>query len=223
MSTSTAQNLKSQLSKVTPWWEIAIIIALFFAVHFFAPGLNLVFSFMLVGYMIVESLLRHRTWAENGFGIRDIPAGLLNNLGWVLLVAFGTQALFIFSEYFFLPDVFTHIVARVPLNIATLSVGLFISLAVATFLEELIFRALFQNRLSTFVSPAIAIGLISLVFAIGHFSTGPVMIVVVDLLAVFVDSLIYGLIFQRSKNVFVAWIPHYLADIFAIVLLIVLR
>ncbi len=84
--------------------------------------------------MVIESWLRHRTWADNGFSIHGILGGFRKTFGWFLLVAFGTQTLFIFGEYFFLPDVFEHLAERVPLDISSLTASLLISLAIATFL-----------------------------------------------------------------------------------------
>ncbi len=223
MTTSGSTTTKSNQFKSGPWWEIVIVIVAYLGISITFPELKQILALPLMLYMIIESWLRHRTWAENGFSIRTIPSGLRQTFWWFLLVAFGTQALFIFGGYFFLPDLFAHLIARVPMDISSLNASLFISIAIATFLEELIFRALFQNRLSVFVSPAMAIGLVSLVFAIGHYSPGPVLIVFIDLLSVFVDSLIFGIIFQRSRNVFVSWIPHFLADMFSIVVLILIK
>jgi membrane protease YdiL (CAAX protease family) len=39
-------------------------------------------------------------------------------------------------------------------------------------------------------------------------------------LLIFVDSIIYGLIFARSKNLLVAWVAHFLADVVALVLMV---
>jgi len=223
MNSSRSATTISNQSKSGPWWEIVVVIIVYLGLSIAFPGLKQVLALPLILYMIIESRLRHRTWAENGFSIRSIPSGLHQTFFWFLLVAFGTQAIFILGGYFFLPEVFTHLTSRVPMDISSLNASLFISIGIATFLEELLFRALFQNRLSAFVSPAIAIGLASLVFTLGHYSPGPALVVFVDLLSVFVDSLIYGIIFQRSSNVFVSWIPHYLADIFSIVVLILIK
>jgi len=223
MTASESATTESNKSKSGPWWEIVFVIVVYLGISLTFPELKQILALPLIVYMIIESWLRHRSWAENGFNIRSILSGLRQTFVWFLLVAFGTQALFIFGGYFFLPDLFVHLIGRVPMDISSLNVSLFISIAIATFLEELIFRALFQNRLSAYVSPAVAIGLVSLVFAFEHYSPGPALIVFVDLLSVFVDSLIYGIIFQRSRNVFVSWIPHYLADIFSIVVLILIK
>jgi hypothetical protein len=39
---------------------------------------------------------------------------------------------------------------------------------------------------------------------------------------VLVDSIIYGVIFARSNNVFVSWAAHFLADIAGVVFLLAL-
>ena len=176
MSASPSVKVDSRPSNPAPWWEIVIVIALYLSISIFIPGLKQILALPLIAYMVIESWLRHRTWADNGFSIRSIFDGFRKTFGWFLLVAFGTQALFFFGVYFFLPDVFVHLAGRVPWDMSSLTASLFISIAIATFLEELLFRALFQNRLSTFVSPAAAIGLVSFVFALEHFSPGPALV-----------------------------------------------
>jgi membrane protease YdiL (CAAX protease family) len=223
MPVPSTNPIEQSSSKSTPWLELAIVIVLYIGIHLLIPNLSQILVIALVVYMIVESKLRHRTRADFGINYRGIPSGVRNNLGWILLVTFGTQMLFIFGEKFFLPEAFVHLIARVPLDISKLSMGLIVSIALATFLEEVLFRAFFQTRIRGFVKPAVAIGLTSLIFALAHFSPGPALIVFVDLLSVFVDSVIFGIVFERSKNVFVSWIPHFLADIFAILLLILIK
>ena len=223
MSTSASVTPESRSTKPAPWWEIVIIIALYLIIGFIMPSLKQILAVPLIIYMIVEGLLRHRTWADFGFNFRSIPSGLFKTLGWILLVVIGTQALYAFGAKLFLPEVFTHLIARIPMNISAISVSLLITLAIATFLEEVIFRGLFQNRLNMFLNTTVAIVVTSLVFAVAHFSTGPAIVVMFDLVGVFIDSVIFGIIFQRSRNVFVSWSAHYLADIVGIILIMLLR
>jgi len=49
-----------------------------------------------------------------------------------------------------------------------------------------------------------AIGIASVVFGIGHWAKGVPVIVMIDVLLVIVDSVLYGIIFARSKNVYAA-------------------
>ncbi|MFN8486188.1 MAG: CPBP family intramembrane glutamic endopeptidase [Caldilineaceae bacterium] len=106
--------------------------------------------------------------------------------------------------------------------ISTLTVDRFVADA-HELTQELVFRALFQNRLSAFVSPGAAIVLAALAFALAHYSPGPALVIFVDLLSVFVDGVIYGIIYQRSRNIFVSWIPHFLGDVVALFLLLALK
>lgn len=219
MSVSMSTMRNPCTTQPAPWWEIVIIIVLYLLVSRFVKGLAPIIPLLFFIYMGVEGWLRHRTWADYGFRLRTIPAGIRQTLGWALLVIFGAQALFVFGEYVFLPEVFQHVAARLSFDLNAINANLVITLVIGTFLEELIFRALFQNRLSAFVSPAAAIVIAALVFALAHDSPGPALVVFIDLLSVFVDGLLYGVIYQRAKNIFVSWIPHLLADVVALVCL----
>jgi uncharacterized protein len=223
MSSSTSAVSTSQSVKPAPWWEVILIMLVYLGIGVIMPALKQIITIPLILYMLLESWLRHRSWSENGFSFRDIAAGFRQTFGWFLLVVIGTQALSTFGVYFLLPAVSDHILARIPYDVSSLSVGLFIFLGIATFLEELIFRALFQNRLSASFSPSVSILIVSLFFALAHFEKGPALIVFVDLFSEFVDSLIFGVIFQRSKNVFVSWIPHFFADIVGLFMILALK
>jgi uncharacterized protein len=223
MSTETSRFPEINTVRAGPWWEIILVMAVYLAVRFLIPSLAQVLAVPLILYMVIESWLRHRSWADNGFNLRTILSGLRKTFGLLLLVVVVLQIGPIYGEHILLPELSAHIINRVPYDLSNLGPGFFIFLAVSTFLEEVIFRALFQNRLSAFVSPAVAIITVSLVFASGHIQPGPMMVVLADFLGVFVDSLLFGIIYQQSKNVFVAWIPHYLADIVATFILLSLK
>jgi uncharacterized protein len=223
MSTSTSDSPEARPVIRTPWWGIVFAMLLYLAPILFFPALKQIMAVPLILYLVIESRLRHHSWAENGFKYRDLFSGFRATLGWFLLVAFGSQVLAIYGEHFFLPAVSGHILARVPYDLSTLNAGIFIFLAVSTFLEELIFRVLFQNRLSSTFSPVVSIGLVSFVFIVAHYTPGPALVVFFDLLGVFIDSLIFGVIFQRTKNVFVVWIAHYIADVVALLMLLSLK
>lgn len=213
MTISSRKIMESQALKQAPWWEILLIMALSLGITLVSPSLKLISILIPVAYLIADRHFCHRTWTDIGFNIRDIPSGLLKTIGWVLLVGLVIQAIAAFGSYYFLPEYAQHIIARLPFEAGSLNTGLFIALGISTLGEEIIYRALFQERMTAFLPPAAAIILSSLVFAIMHFAPGPGLIVLIDLLSVFVDSLVFGVIFLRTHNVFVAWIAHFLADI----------
>jgi uncharacterized protein len=207
----------------SPLWEILLVIAVSLGISLLVPSMKTLGTLLLpVAYLLVEHYLRKRNWTEGGFNFRSIPRELLRNLGWVLLVGIGTQAVASFGSYFFLPEYLAHVIARLPVDVTSITVPLLIALLLGTFAEEVIFRGLFQKRLSAFLPVWAAIGLSSLVFAALHFSPGPALVVFIDLAMVLVDSLIYGVIFARSNNIFVSWAAHFLADIAGVVFMLAL-
>ena len=151
MTAQAAATPQTQAGKEAPWWEIAIITALYLVIHFINSGLDQIYVLLVIIYLIIEGSLRHHTWADNGFGLHNILPGLKKTWGWCLLVAFGTQAAFLLVGRFFLPEVFEYVIKRTPIDLTSLTPALFIGLAVATFEEEFLFRAVFQNRLGKWV------------------------------------------------------------------------
>ena len=108
-----------------------------------------------------------------------------------------------------------HVIARTPITIDQIAKYIPV-LFVGALWEEINFRALYQERLSWFIPQPIAIFIVSVLFGIGALVQGLPVLVMVDVLLVIVYSILYGIIFARSKNIFVTWIAHFLANLFAI-------
>jgi uncharacterized protein len=220
MSTNISAFSKSQ--SAGPWWEIVLVMAASLGIGLINPGLKIIGILIPVVYMLVERPLRHRTWTEIGFNLKGFPKGVIANLGWILLVGVGTQALAVFGAFAWLPAFSQHVIARLPMDASTISISVVIALLISTLGEEIIYRGLFQNRISAFLPVSAAIALSSLIFGLMHYSPGPALVVLVDVSLVIVDSVIYGIIFARSRNVFVSWAAHFLADIVGLAFLLML-
>jgi membrane protease YdiL (CAAX protease family) len=174
-------------------------------------------------YLFLEAFLRKRRMEEIGFSIRSLPHALRDNWLFILLVVFVAPLLTVAIGKLFLPEFFTHILARVTpyVDIGAIN-GLFVQLLVLAFGEEILFRAFLQGRLSLFIDPRWAILFSAAVFAAVHFTPGVPVIVALDLLSVFVDGLLYGIIFKRSNNVYASTIAHFLANSFGVIILILI-
>ncbi len=196
-------------------YETVLILLLTFAAQFLWKDFRIIFACVPTVYFFVERYLRRRTWAEAGFNLRAIPRDVAANGFLILLVSVIIQFLVVWAAKAWMPAFLDHVIARFPLTMGQTAEYLPL-LLVGTLWEEINFRALYQERLSGFIPAPAAIGIVSVVFGIGHWAKGDPVIVMIDILLVIVDSVFYGIIFARSKNVYVAWIAHFLANLFAI-------
>ena len=93
-------------------------------------------------------------------------------------------------------------------------------MAILTLGEEIAWRAFFQKQTTKMIRFIPSIVLTSLLFALGHYSAGSFIVVAYDLSFVFIDSILFGLVFKETDNAWCSWIPHFLADILGVLLLI---
>ena len=119
-----------------------------------------------------------------------------------------------------LPNYIEHVVSRseTMLTVNTIPI-LIIQLLVFALAEEIAWRAFFQKQLQSFLPIAPAILISSLLFSLGHLTSGSVIIVTYDLLFVFVNSLFYGIIFRKTDNVWMSAVSHFAANLFAVIIL----
>lgn len=214
----------NSVNKESPrvWVELAVVFAAVIALSFSFPAIKGLFGLLPLVYLLVERMVRKRSFAQIGFTPKTTARDIGSNWYWVLLVAVVFQVAVPMFAQAFVPEFLAHVVSRIPLFTPEQIVPLVISIFVGTFLEELVYRALLQGRLSLFLPPFAAIAVSSAVFAAMHFSPGPLPVVGYDIFTIFLDSLVYGVIYQRTKNVFASWGAHLLADIIALIALVLL-
>jgi membrane protease YdiL (CAAX protease family) len=197
-----------------------LIVATVLIVTSFTPY-KLFGMLIAIAYLIIESRLRRRRKEESGFNLRGLPLALRDNWLFILLVVFVTPLITVIVGKLFLPEYFTHVLDRVAPYVKMDSMEtLFVQLLLLAFGEEIVFRVFLQGRLSLFINPRLAIILSSIVFAAVHSTSGVMVAIIMDLLSVFVDSLLFGIIFERSKNIFASTVAHFLGNSFGILLLI---
>ena len=116
--------------------------------------------------------------------------------------------------HYTMPTFNEHVMDRVAPMLHTGSLLVVIpQLLLLAFGEELAFRGFAQEKLSAFLSSGSAVMTISFLFAIAHLSAGPMGIVLYDVSFIFIDSILYGLLFLKTKNVYVTTISHFLANV----------
>jgi membrane protease YdiL (CAAX protease family) len=185
----------------------------------FLPQAKLLFALIPPAYLLIERRLRQRTWVDLGFKFSTFWQDLRANWIWVVLVGVLAQPLTALLAKAFVPAYLEHVLARLPFP-QDISWGTFLPLlAISLIAEELTFRTLIQGRLTPFIGSVGAILLASFLFGISHFAAGALFIVVIDIAAIFIDSILYGIIYARSKNLIVVWAAHLLGDILGLIFL----
>lgn len=176
-------------------------------------------------YLVIEMFVRRRSPRDLGFKIKSTPHDLINNIPLLFLVTIVFQISPLLIGKFIMPTYIEHLRARMPAIIQTVSVKSIIVVIITIiitslvcFYEELIYRGFFVERLSWFTKPYVAIALSTILFACMHFTPGNSSTVLFDLAGVFLDGIIYGIIYFKTKNIYASFIAHALADIFGIVM-----
>ncbi|MDP4152918.1 MAG: type II CAAX endopeptidase family protein [Bacillota bacterium] len=170
-------------------------------------------------YMLIKKGIKHQSWKELGFDFKKMPTDIRKNVFLILLVGVVIPSLtFLFAEKV-VPGFTEHVKSRLPMDLNGILPAV-ITAFVGTFVEEIIFRGFIQRRLEMYIKPVLAITAASLLFSFMHFSSGSFIIVALDIVGIFVDGIIYGVIFTRTKNIFASWTGHLLSDLVGIALLI---
>ena len=156
-----------------------------------------------------------------GFNIKTIFKDFKNNPRALLfaILPFVTCILSTVIANKFIPEFNEHVNNRASFAISDNLMKTILTMAVLTLGEEIAWRGFFQKQTTKIIKFIPSIILTSLLFALGHFSAGSFAIVAYDLLFVFIDSSLFGLIFKETDNAWCSWIPHFLADILGVLLL----
>lgn len=123
----------------------------------------------------------------------------------------------------FLPEYIEHVLARTEIFVSFDKILIMIfQLAFIALGEEIAWRAFFQKQLSKALPIIPTLLISSMFFAIGHFSQGNSVIILYDVFFVFINSVLYGVIFHKTNNAWVSAISHFVANLFSIIVLVFL-
>ena len=187
------------------------------ATNFF--GLSLAGFSIFVGIIAFFLTTGKGKICENGLDFRATGKQLADKKLW-LWILFPTLAnlLSVAIAHFFLPEFLSHVAARTGEFLTfdkILLLVLAFQLIITALGEEIAWRAFFQKRLGGFIPMWLSIVLTSILFSLGHLSTGTIKIVIYDLLFVFVNSLFYGIVFKKTNNACISAISHLIANLVA--------
>ena len=180
------------------------------------------FYILMIPYLFIEKVIRKQKFHELGFWVKGIGKEL-KKYWWLIILPVGSGFASLFLSKLIVPDYFDHVIERTQPMLAFGNLLLLIpQLFILALAEEICFRGFFQRKLGMCVNIRVAIIITSLIFALGHFSAGSPIVVIYDITWIFIDSIIYGFLFYKTKNIYLCWISHLLANLCGVLVLLVI-
>jgi membrane protease YdiL (CAAX protease family) len=202
--------------------ELSIVLLFLFGLNFIVGGVA--FGIPIV-YILVDSVRRGRRKEDLGLKKESLISDLQKNASLVILVVIVIQSVIILESLMLFPPYLQYIRTHRAWSI-DMSFGAFIpmlfSIPLTTMLEEVVFRGLVQERLSWFFNKRTSLIIASFLFAAIHWTPDDPFIILIDLIAIAAGGIVYGLIYMRCRNVYIAWFAHMFSDLHGIFLLFVI-
>lgn len=189
-------------------------------------GFNIAGISVLIGvtFFFINKALEKQSFEDSGLNIRAVGANLKDKKIWIwIMLPLIMDAVSIGISKLFLPEYIEHVLARteafVTFDNALLLIFQLIVLALG---EEIAWRAFFQNQLNKALPITPVLLITSVLFALGHLAEGSAIIVIYDIFFVFINSILYGIVFHKSKNAWISAISHFTANLFSVIFLVFL-
>lgn len=210
-------HMKPTVFEKKPFIEMMIIVVLMLISAFFFPQLKGLFAIIPIIYFLIERKIRKRTRENIGLNLTNLGSDF-RKVWLLILVSIVLQVFYFIIYKNVFPEVFAHVLERTSL-IESFNGKLILSLLILALGEEIAFRGLVQKRLGWVMKPIYAIFLTSVLFALMHISSGDSLVVIIDLTTVFIDSVLFGVIFYKTNNIYMSWVAHAIGNIISALLI----
>lgn len=189
-------------------------------------GVNISGASIFVGviFFFINKVHERQPMKGSGLDIKSIGTDLKNRGIWIWLVLpIIMDAICVAVSILYLPQYVEYEAQRAGSFVAIeLSLSSVLQFFIFALGEEIAWRAFFQNQLSK-VMPIIPVLLVSsFLFTLGHFTAADPVVVTYGLLFTFINSVLYGVIFHKTENAWVSTIAHFAANIFEVILFVMI-
>lgn len=172
-----------------------------------------------IAFFFINKVLGKNAPSDNVLNVKAIGANLKDKSIWFwialpLTINIGCFILAIL----FLPEFIEHIHDRTEVMVSLDNLLLLaLQLAVLALGEEIAWRGFFQKQLSKWLPIIPTLILTSLFFSLGHFTGGNIVVVIYDIFFIFINSILYGVIFHKTSNAWISAISHFIANFFIVI------
>ena len=177
-----------------------------------------------VVFFFINKGIEKQPYAGSGLDIKAIGANLKKVSIWFwIAMPVIMDAFSILLSKLIVPEYIDHVIGRAEPFLSMNNVFLLLmQLLVLALGEEIAWRAFFQKQLQKVLPISQVLIISSFLFAIGHIASGKFAIVAYDIFFVFVNSILYGIVFHKTNNAWVSTISHFIANLFSIIVLVFL-
>ncbi|WP_071394271.1 CPBP family intramembrane glutamic endopeptidase [Bacillus tuaregi] len=202
---------------------MSIMVVLSFT-NFF--GVKIAGAAVMIGviFFFINKAYEKQPISDSGLDVKAIGTNLKSRSIWFwMALPIIMDAISISISKLFLPEYIDHVLARTEIFVSFDKVIILVfQLIILALGEEIAWRAFFQKQLNKVLPIVPTLLLSSLLFAFGHITEGNTFIVVYDIFFVFINSVLYGVIFYKTNNAWVSGISHFLANLFSVIILVFL-
>jgi len=174
-------------------------------------GLSLTILFSIL-YLFIENKRTKGKMEDIGFIQKNILSDI-KKYWWLILIPVVSCIVSISLLKFIQPEFYLYVLDKKPMLSFDKSFLQIPKLLILAFAEEIAFRGFFQTKLCNIIKPTWAIIITSLFFVIGNFSAGSISALIYFLFFIFIDNIVYGVIYQKTKNIYSCTISHFLANV----------
>lgn len=196
---------------------IGLILMVLLTITKAVPSSSIAGYSVLVGiafFFIVEAVEKTPA-AESGLRFKTILADMKKPgvLPWMLLPIVSAVATLMVGNMLFSGEFVSHVMGRTGSMLSFDRTALLIGQVILAALgEEIAFRGFFVGKAMK-LFPFWPCALISsVVFAAGHIAVGNIGIVAYDIVTIFIDSILYSIVYRKSGNCLASTISHILCN-----------
>lgn len=165
-------------------------------------------------FFIVEALTKTQD-ADSGLRFKTIAMDIRKPgvLLWTLLPVVSAIATLIVGNLIFSGDFVSHVIGRSDSILSFNMIPLLaVQVVIAALGEEIAFRGFFVGKAMKIFPfwPCAVVS--SIVFAAGHIAPGNAGLVIYDVTTIFIDSIIYTIVYRKSGNCLISTISHILSN-----------
>lgn len=201
---------------------IGIILMLLLTVTKLNPSSQIAGYSVFVGiafFFITEAVAKTQN-SESGLRFNTIAADLKMQgvILWMLLPSVSGIVTLVVGNLLFHGEFVTHVLGRTSAILSFDKTALLIGqVIIAAFGEEIAYRGFFFGKSSKIFPAWVCAVVSSAAFAAGHIAAGNIGIVAYDIVGVFIDSLIFTVIYHKSRNCVISTFSHILGNAISLV------